>query len=417
MSLSTEQLNRRVHVSSKRTVSVSEMNTSDRDAVSSTHADWTDSGFHEPSGTRDHREASSISWTTLAWKSLLCVACGIVFGISLHKAHVSYPDVIRGQMLLKQFTLFKFYLSALATSMFTLSILAMLPPTHRSFMITCNHYFNKLVEKSIMSSIVGGFLMGTGMTLSGSCPVTIFSQLGSLVPNAGFTFLGSLSGVLFYSLLKPAFDSIFKPTIKESSNPWTNSPYFVLALPLVAMFGITVCAFETLLPWDSEVTVSQKDSWYAQDSWPPYVGGILVGLIQLPLVLSLHETLGGSSSLIVMVSHVFIGPLKKLSPFACKYQHGFSHWWQIFYVAGAVLGGYLSAVASGTLGAAHGVSAIHSFIGGMTMNIGARIGGGCTSGHGLSGMGLLSILSFIFFTSTFAGGIFTAFAMHFSKKL
>jgi len=52
--------------------------------------------------------------------------------------------------------------------MFTLSLLAMIPITHRSFMITCNGYYNKLMDKSVMSSMVGGLLMGAGMTIAGS---------------------------------------------------------------------------------------------------------------------------------------------------------------------------------------------------------------------------------------------------------
>jgi hypothetical protein len=39
------------------------------------------------------------------------------------------------------------------------------------------------------------------------------------------------------------------------SHSWLKSPYFMMALPLVAMFGILVCAFEILIPWDTEVKV------------------------------------------------------------------------------------------------------------------------------------------------------------------
>ena len=36
---------------------------------------------------------------------------------------------------------------------------------------------------------------------------------------------------------------------------WANSPYFILALPIVAMFGITALAFETLIPSENEIKV------------------------------------------------------------------------------------------------------------------------------------------------------------------
>jgi len=47
-------------------------------------------------------------------------------------------------------------------------------------------------------------------------------------------------------------------------------------------------------------------------------------------------------------------------------------------VLGAVLGGYMSASASSTLGQIQGVSVTASFLGGFLLYIGARIGGGCT---------------------------------------
>jgi len=36
---------------------------------------------------------------------------------------------------------------------------------------------------------------------------------------------------------------------------WANSPYFILALPIVAMFAITALAFETLIPSENEIKV------------------------------------------------------------------------------------------------------------------------------------------------------------------
>jgi uncharacterized membrane protein YedE/YeeE len=46
---------------------------------------------------------------------------------------------------------------------------------------------------------------------------------------------------------------------------------------------------------------------------------------------------------------------------------------------------------------------------GVLMLVGSRLAAGCTSGHGLSGMALLSINSFIMVPAMFAGAIATAF--------
>lgn len=53
-----------------------------------------------------------------------------------------------------------------------------------------------------------------------------------------------------------------------------------------------------------------------------------------------------------------------------------------------------------------------AFIGGFLIVFGARIAGGCTSGHIISGMTQLSISAFIFAAGVFASGILTAKWLH-----
>jgi hypothetical protein len=51
---------------------------------------------------------------------------------------------------------------------------------------------------------------------------------------------------------------------------------------------------------------------------------------------------------------------------------------------------------------------IQAFIGGVLLLFGARLAGGCTSGHMISGISQLTVGSFIFGASIFASGILTA---------
>jgi uncharacterized membrane protein YedE/YeeE len=50
----------------------------------------------------------------------------------------------------------------------------------------------------------------------------------------------------------------------------------------------------------------------------------------------------------------------------------------------------------------------HAFVGGGLLLFGARLAGGCTSGHVISGISQLTIGSFIFGIAVFASGILTA---------
>jgi uncharacterized membrane protein YedE/YeeE len=73
---------------------------------------------------------------------------------------------------------------------------------------------------------------------------------------------------------------------------------------------------------------------------------------------------------------------------------------------GAVLGSCaLSRAASLPLAPDIGISAIKATIGGVVLVFGARVGGGCTSGHGITGMSQLSIASFVTVAAMFGGGI------------
>ncbi len=52
-----------------------------------------------------------------------------------------------------------------------------------------------------------------------------------------------------------------------------------------------------------------------------------------------------------------------------------------------------------------------AFLGGVIIMFGARMAGGCTSGHGISGSLQLALSSWTFFLTTFAAGIATALVM------
>jgi len=67
----------------------------------------------------------------------------------------------------------------------------------------------------------------------------------------------------------------------------------------------------------------------AYNVWPPYIGAMLVGGLQLPLVLVMNTTLGGSSSLSFIVAQLFVGPLKNLSPYAAKFRWNIESYWQV----------------------------------------------------------------------------------------
>lgn len=93
---------------------------------------------------------------------------------------------------------------------------------------------------------------------------------------------------------------------------------------------------------------------------------------------------------------------------------------ETFLVIGLLIGGFAAARLGGGRQKAPAYEMVHAretsigkrnldaFMGGLLIVFGARLAGGCTSGHIISGITQLSISSMLFGATTFASGIMTA---------
>jgi uncharacterized membrane protein YedE/YeeE len=159
------------------------------------------------------------------------------------------------------------------------------------------------------------------------------------------------------------------------------------------------------------------------EAWSPYAAGIIIGLLQIPTFLFLNTALGASSSFVTVAAHIAslfdsnVGQVKYLT----DHMWGAKNWWQVAVVTGIAIGAFLSTRLSGvrrqtispiwskTMGISRlPARAPVAFLAGFVMLFGARIAGGCTSGHGISGMAMLSAGSTVAVAAMFTGGILTA---------
>ena len=94
--------------------------------------------------------------------------------------------------------------------------------------------------------------------------------------------------------------------------------------------------------------------------------------------------------------------------------------WRMPFIGGLVLGGVLSATAGGgwtptwelgmfdeRIGFGPAGKLAWMFVGGLFIGFGTRLGGGCTSGHGIFGMSNLEATSLVTTLSFMTGGILT----------
>ena len=97
-----------------------------------------------------------------------------------------------------------------------------------------------------------------------------------------------------------------------------------------------------------------------------------------------------------------------------------SNSWRLPLLGGLLLGGFLSAVFGGgwepfwdmgifdeKIGWGPAGKVVWMFAGGVLLGFGTRLGGGCTSGHGIFGMSNLEIPSIVTTVSFMVGGIIT----------
>ena len=131
------------------------------------------------------------------------------------------------------------------------------------------------------------------------------------------------------------------------------------------------------------------DQWFPLGVQHYIVGGLLIGFA-VSLLFVVTGLVGGMSS-------VYSSTLSYVSKVPFFQQKGLleSRKWRIVYALGLILGAALWLAVPGNSGVVTGVSWWQLALGGFIAGFGARLGDGCTSGHGICGVGLLKLPSFI----------------------
>ncbi|MGM0397162.1 MAG: YeeE/YedE thiosulfate transporter family protein [Bacillota bacterium] len=162
------------------------------------------------------------------------------------------------------------------------------------------------------------------------------------------------------------------------------------------------------------------------ERWSPYVVGVLIGLLNVGSLLVSKKPLGASTSFMKFGGIIYRSLDKKKVEKNEYYQKNKLELdWGMMLVIGIILGAFASALLSGdfSLTAVPDMWAsevsdnviirfLAAVTGGIFLGVGARWAGGCTSGHGISGTSLLSVISWVAAIAFFVGGIAAAFLIY-----
>ena len=169
---------------------------------------------------------------------------------------------------------------------------------------------------------------------------------------------------------------------------------------------------------------------FTMKSWSPYVVGIGIG------VLSWFAFATADKHLAITLQYEHIAAMAQmiLAPeaaatnryYAARAQAGLEPkiGWYLMLLVGVFIGALLSSWLSGDrsrvsvpplwrwrFGESTAKRFAAAFVGGAVMVLGARIAGGCTSGHGISGTLQLAVQSWTFIVLAFAAAVATAFLL------
>jgi len=168
-------------------------------------------------------------------------------------------------------------------------------------------------------------------------------------------------------------------------------------------------------------------NWLTYISWSPYIVGFLIGVLLCLSFLFSNRGIGCSTAYARtsgIIEKLIRGKKVHKKDYYQKFEPKID--WEWLLVAGIIIGAFLSSVFSGTFkieiipkvwmqnfGSNPFLRIIISVLGGILVGFGARMTGGCTSGHGITGTSQLAVASWLATIFFFVGGIITAYILYY----
>ncbi|KAK4225097.1 hypothetical protein QBC38DRAFT_369521 [Podospora fimiseda] len=312
---------------------------------------------------------------------------GAIFGGALTASGVYQPSVIVSQLSFTNFHMIQVFLTAAAGSAAVVS----LAPTSLSPRPASPINLFSIYD----GNILGGLLLGTGMMLSGACPGTVLAQLGVGVKSGFYAFAGAAAAGVVWSAglgqyLKSREKKAKEIQIQQDKKELVTVQELLGVSKPVVLLGLE-SMFLGIVYLAAKYTVPGPEA-----KIPPPVGGLLIAASQL-FSLVLRKSLLGTSTSYEEVGGWVLGG--KLMPEKYK---------TMLFSAGMIGGAAILSRLVPAFGEVTevAVSPVSAALGGFLMILGSRMAGGCTSGHGISGISLLSVSSFFTVAACFfAGGV------------
>jgi uncharacterized membrane protein YedE/YeeE len=309
---------------------------------------------------------------------------GIIFGGILQYAKLNEYNTISGLATLENLTVAKALALAIGIGMIWLSI--------EINMDWATFHTKPLILGGV---VFGGLIFGMGMAILGYCPGTLAVSVGEGSIDAMLGVVGGLVGGLVYTLTLPYFHNLLGPDL---GNITLNSLVGDRPLIYFSLVFIIGALFHYLAFWMHKKEKSKDIKWI-------YAGVGLAFLNSIVFITAFTNRPIGASTSYPYVADLLTGMTN--NDYFTKIQ-GPGHW-ELIFLGGALIAGFVFSLIEKDFklrlihdnwkkykGSSNIKRIIWSLVGGFILIFGARMAGGCTSGHILSGGMQLAASSLLF---------------------
>lgn len=229
------------------------------------------------------------------------------------------------------------------------------------------------------------------MAMSGACAGTVIPQAANGIPSGLYALGGTVLGGVAWSGFLAGHVSRRAAAASASSTSNPAQPKLTVYERAGVSRDAAFAVFETLClgaVW--AMALYEPDR--SRALFRPATGGLLIGLAQLVSMLS-RKTMVGTSTAYEEAGKLFwwlVAGAKGAAPTLKN----------ILFVGGMAAGAHALAAAwpefaPAQTARADQIAPLVAVAGGFFLAVGSRVSGGCTSGHGISGMSMFSTSSFV----------------------
>ena len=320
---------------------------------------------------------------------------GFLFGAILQSAKLNRFDTISGMATLENYKVAKAIALAIGVGVILLNIEIGLG--------FASYHTKPLILGGV---VLGGLIFGAGMAILGYCPGTMIVSLGEGSLDAGAGLFGGLLGGLVYTLVLPVIGALLGPDLGTFSlNSLTGSTP-VIFYSLVLLFGTLFIGIAFFV---HKIEKVKDRTWI--------FAGVALAILNCIIFLKIGmDRPIGASTAYPYLADLMTGTTQN------QYfeKIGTPGGWEVLFLGGTFLAGLIGSVLKKDFkirlihslwlkykGNSVGRRIFWSIFGGFILIFGARMAGGCTSGHVISGGMQLAVSSMVFAIFVFTGLLIT----------